>query len=558
MTALALAVVLVRPAHGDPARFAAGELLVAADNPSALVAGATGEARSADPQITAILERLGLAHARPLGAEAGAPGVVRFFALASEAAGFDALAAAQELRATGRFRAVSPNYRLKPSITLPNDPDLGLQWHVTSPGTGGIHLPEAWDIEKGSTAVEIGIMDTGVDVSHPDLASQIWTNPGEIPANGVDDDGNGFVDDVHGCDFGNADNDPSPHEVFDPIGLDIGFHGTFVAGIAAAATDNATGIAGAGWRCRILPLKVVDAAGDITLEAVTAAFLYAAANGCDVLNMSFGGPGDPGMPEYFQALVDLADAAGVVCVAAAGNDGLDTPSYPAASDKVIAVAATTESDARADFSNWGSWVDVAAPGAGIWSSICQNYLIDDVSQLFYILFFGWDGESPYMVGDGTSFAAPLTAGVCGLIRSRFPSLTPAQVAQQLVSSGDAVAYDHPIGPKVNAFRALSAPILAAAPGPASRFQLGVALPNPFASSTTIRFSLAAADRARLVLYDCAGREVRRLLDGPVEAGERAVLWNGADASGRRLGSGVYFARLESGGRSTVRKLVLAR
>src|SRR5262249_22993482 len=145
-----------------------------------------------------------------------------------------------------------------------------------------------------------------------------------------------------------------------------------------------------------------------------------------VLNMSFG-TADTTAREFFQDLVNQANAANVVCVAAAGNDSTSTPSWPAACNGVIAVGATDENGARAEFSNYGSWVDVAAPGAAVWSSISQNYDVDFLSYIIYVFFFGYDGENPYMFADGTSFASPLVAGVCGLIRSQMPTLTPAQV-----------------------------------------------------------------------------------------------------------------------------------
>ena len=125
--------------------------------------------------------------------------------------------------------------------------------------------------------------------------------------------------------------------------------------------------------------------------------------------MSIGGPGDPGVPEYFQALVDMADSAGVLCVAAAGNDGASTPTYPAGCARVLSVGAMDTGNVRASFSNFGSWVRIAAPGASMWSSICRNYAVDDFSQIIYIYYFGWDGENPYMFGDGTSFACPLVS-----------------------------------------------------------------------------------------------------------------------------------------------------
>src|SRR6185436_17359175 len=253
--------------------------------------------------------------------------------LRATAADFDPVAVSALLRGMPEVIAAIPNYRLKLFHTFPNDPMRSLQWYVDSGDSADIELTAAWDVAKGDAATVIRIMDTGVDLGHPDLASKIWSNPAEVGGTpGVDDDGNGYVDDLHGYDFGNLDADPNPEPLIDEIGLDIGFHGTFVAGIAAAATNNAVGISGASWNCKVLPLKVSNTAGTIESDAVAGAMLYAADLGIDVLNMSLGGPGDPGVPEFFQALVDDATAAGVLCVAAAGNDGVSTMSYPAASN----------------------------------------------------------------------------------------------------------------------------------------------------------------------------------------------------------------------------------
>jgi subtilisin family serine protease len=461
--------------------------------------------------------------------------------------GFDPLAAATALRATGEFAAVTPNYHFRLFETVPDDPFNINQWYVDSGDDADIDLPAAWDIAKGDASVAIAIMDTGVDLGHPDLASQIWTNPHEIPANGIDDDGNGFIDDVHGWDFGNDDNDPNPHAMFDPSGLDVGLHGTFVSAIAAASTNNAEGVAGAGWQCRIVPLKVANLAGDITSESVAAAFQYAWENGVSVLNMSLGGPGDPGVPEFFQALVDTATAHGVLCVAAAGNDGTNVPSYPAGCNHVLAVGATDPNNARAEWSNYGSWVDVAAPGAEMWSALCTNYDIDETSQIFYIYFFLWDAERPYMYCDGTSFACPLVSGVCGLVRSRWPNLTPMQVLDHVVATGDNVAYDFPIGKKVNAFRAVNEPVLSVPP-PASvpaSMELSGATPNPFATRTMVRFALSRPGSVRLAVYDGSGRMVRELVSTSLDAGPHAADWDGADASGHTVPAGLYFLMLKT-------------
>jgi subtilisin family serine protease len=481
----------------------------------------------------------------------------RVWLLTSHRPGFDPVAAARALEATGAFRAVSPNYRFGLFITQPDDLYLPYQWYVDDGGFADVGLPYAWDVERGDSSVVIAILDTGVDTTHPDLAGQIWHNPGEIPGNGIDDDGNGLIDDFEGWDFGVGDNDPKPEYTADPSGIDVGFHGTFCAGIAAAATDNADGIAGAGWRCRIMPLKVANPDSGLTSSAIAGGFAYAVDEGASVISMSFGGPGDPGVPEFFQALVDMATNSGVLCVAAAGNDGDSIRVYPAACDHVLSVGATGPDNARADFSNWGPWVDVAAPGSSMWSTISQNYTFTDLDQLIYEFFFGWDGLNPYMYGDGTSFACPLTAGICGLVRARYPYLTPQLVAQHVIATGDAVAYDHPIGPKVNAFRAVTGiPSAVGGPVVTPALALVAATPNPVAGFAKIRFVLPSAGWARLALYDVAGRRVRTLMEGTIPAGARVADWDGRDDKGAPLPAAVYFVRLESGGAVMRAKVVL--
>ena len=552
------------PPKSGPLTLATKDVLVALGDGSALRVGAGARAEIIEPALAATFDRLGIdrvedvGHAGPAASGRGPASTARFLKLSSRDPAFDAVDAARTLRATGRFRAVCPNYRLQLFATNPNDTYLADQWYVHDPAGGDVHLPEAWDLEKGGSSVTIGIMDTGVDTGHPDLASKIWVNPGEIPGNGLDDDHDGYVDDVNGWDFGNNDADPNPEPVFDPNEIDVGFHGTFVAGIASAATDNGQGIAGAGWNCRILPLKVTDTAGDITTAAVTPAFFYAAAHHVSVLNMSIGGPGDPGVPEYFQALVDMADSAGVLCVAAAGNDGASTPTYPAGCARVLSVGAMDTGNVRASFSNFGSWVRIAAPGASMWSSICRNYAVDDFSQIIYIYYFGWDGENPYMLGDGTSFACPLTSGACALVRHRAPSLTPEQVAARMIATGDAITFDEPIGPKLNAYRAVSAPLVGVEDAPASVAGFDRVAPNPFRSSTVFAFTTAAPGPVRLRLYDLGGRQVREIVNESLPPGRYTREWSGAGGDGRRVASGVYVAVLETAGVRSRQKLVLLR
>jgi subtilisin family serine protease len=430
---------------------------------------------------------------------------------------------------------------------------------VEDGGFADVRLAAAWDVEQGNASTRIGIMDTGVDTGHPDLASKIWTNPGEIPANGIDDDDNGYVDDLHGWDFGEDDADPNPHAAPDPavFDLDVGFHGTFVAGIAAAATNNAEGIAGAARNCPIVPLKVVNSAGEITLEAITEAFGYATTNHIEVLNISLGTGDSTGVAEYFQALVDAATAAGVLVVASAGNDGTADPNFPAACTGVLSVAATTAANERAEFSNHGPLVRIAAPGAAMWSAIARNYDVDEFSQLFYEVFFGWDGVRPYMGGDGTSFSAPLVAGACALVRSQHPEWPPLVVGSHMVATGDAVTYDEPIGPKLNVLRAVTDPTLSAPTAAFANYTLNV-MPNPSSQGAIIRFGLPAAGRARLRVFDCAGRLTREFPSEEMSAGSHALSWDGTDEHGEPASPGLYVVRLDTPGGTILRKLARTR
>jgi subtilisin family serine protease len=239
-----------------------------------------------------------------------------------------------------------------------SDPELPDQWALR--GDAPMGAASAW-ARATAGAVTVAVVDTGVDLSHPDLAPNLWTNPGEVPGNGIDDDADGYVDDVHGVDLLNGDGDP---------GDDNG-HGTHVAGIVAARGENGIGVAGVAWRARIMAVKVLDshAAGD--MSAVARGVRYAVAHGARIVNVSLSGP---------IAGTDIADAidearvAGVVIVAAAGNTGADldvTPAYPAALAAPNLVAVTS-SDRRGALTRRASFgrasVDLAAPGQDILST----------------------------------------------------------------------------------------------------------------------------------------------------------------------------------------------
>lgn len=295
-----------------------------------------------------------------------------------------------------------PNYYQYATGT-PNDALFGLLWGMhntgqTVNGTAGIpdadiDAPEAWDITTGSSSVVVAVVDSGVSTLSVvnDLSGNIWSNPGEIPENGIDDDSNGYVDDVVGWDFVFDDNSPN----------DANGHGTHVAGTVAAVGNNSTGVTGVSWSTKIMALRFLDARGSGSTEDAISAILYANAKGAHVINNSWGGA------PYSQSLKDAIDASSAVVVCAAGNGGSDSigddndavPHYPSSytSSNLIAVAATDQNDNRASFSNYGpTSVDVAAPGVNILSTLST-------------------GGYGYLAG--TSMAAPHVAGLAALIHT---------------------------------------------------------------------------------------------------------------------------------------------
>jgi len=294
----------------------------------------------------------------------------------------DTEAVLARLAAFPEIEYAEPNYVYMPQM-LPNDPDFGLLWHLHNTGQwvngsagsvgADISALEAWDKEIGDPALVIAVIDSGVAYEHPDLIQNVWTNRGEIPGNGLDDDGNGFPDDLHGWDFVNDDNNPSDYSV-DLYGDG---HGTHVAGVIAAAGNNGIGTTGVMWRAQIMSLQVFDlfevnAFGGIQNTLILAAVEYAVKNGARIINCSFGGYGESAA--QFDIL-EMAHRNGVLVVAAAGNDRIDNdklPIYPAGYElpNIIAVAATDEDGRLAVYSNFGLIsVDVAAPGGNFFSNI---------------------------------------------------------------------------------------------------------------------------------------------------------------------------------------------
>ena len=319
-------------------------------------------------------------------------------------------------------RSLEPD-RILTSAALPNDPSFSRLWGLHNTGqTGGvidadIDAAEAWNVTTGSRAVVVGVIDTGIDYRHPDLAANMWRNPGEIPGDGIDNDRNGFVDDVYGWDFANNDADP-----FDDEG-----HGTHVAGTIGAVGNNGTGVAGVNWQVSLMALKFLGADGSGTTSAAVAALNYATmmrqTHGVNVVatNNSWGGGG--ASTALTNAIVAGGNA-GILTVAAAGNESANndtTPSYPANvnSTAVISVAATDASNRLASFSNYGATtVDVAAPGVGIYSTTPNN---------------------SYASYSGTSMATPHVAGLVALMAAANPQATASQIRSAILSTAVPVA-----------------------------------------------------------------------------------------------------------------------
>ncbi len=266
-----------------------------------------------------------------------------------------------------------PNYVYSITETIPNDPRFPEQWSLHQLNDCDIDAPEAWDIETGDHQIIIAIHDTGVDYTHPDLQNHIWTNDDETPDNGIDDDGNGFIDDVRGWDFVTTDpsnvssgEDPGPADN-DP--MDFHGHGTHCAGIAAGISNNAQGIAGVS-ACQIMSLrtgyKTSDGGGRLDTDDIVAGIIYAAENGADVLSMSWG---SKSYSHLIYNALNYAYSHGVILVTSAGNDDSDDIQYPAAYPTTISVGATDQNDEKASFSSYGEWVDISAPGVDILSTV---------------------------------------------------------------------------------------------------------------------------------------------------------------------------------------------
>ena len=337
--------------------------------------------------------------------------------------GFDVSAAAEAFRGLPEIESAEPDYAVSqaatagsPTNALPDDPDFATyQWgfrntgeQITEPANlpkvagADIHAADAWAVTTGDHRVVVALLDTGIRTDHPEFVGRIWTNEGEISGNGLDDDQNGYVDDVSGWNF--VANNANPY--------DDGGHGTACAGIVAANANNGSQVAGLDWSCRLMPVKVLSGVGGGTLSGIAQAIVYAADNGADVISMSLGGYG---LSSFLADACEYAHDSGVFLAAAMMNDDSSQPSYPAAFDaSVTAVGSTDPADQRCTpgvsgyGSNYGPHIDVVAPGVSI-----------------PVLWVG--APTGVTLGAGTSFATPIVAGLASLLLSVRPDLAPDQV-----------------------------------------------------------------------------------------------------------------------------------
>ncbi len=354
-------------------------------------------------------------------------------------------------------RYADPDY-LRETQVIPSDTEFPNMWQLNNTGqTGGtvdadIDLVEAWDTFTGSAQTVIAIIDSGTDYTHPDLAPNMWINPGEVPGDGVDNDGNGYIDDIHGIDPLGGDSDP----------MDEDGHGTHVSGTTAAVGDNGIGIAGINWNAKIMSLRVCDVfcSDSAIIESLNYLVTMKTVYGINIVvsNNSYGGGG------FSQAAFDAIQAninAGIGYVAAAGNNGSDndaSPFYPASYDipEIISVAATDHNDQMAGFSNFGlTSVDIAAPGVNTLSTTPGN---------------------TYSEFSGTSMASPHVAGVFALLAGANPGASVDDIRAAIMLGGDPLPNltgTSVSGARLNAAGALSV--------------LGVGSSGPSGSATQVAF-----------------------------------------------------------------------
>ncbi|HEX2901479.1 MAG TPA: S8 family peptidase [Bacteroidia bacterium] len=406
-----------------------------------------------------------------------------------------------------------------------------LQW-----GLFRIDAGTAWDICKGDRKVTVAIVDDAVRMTHEDLAPQLWTNPGEIPGDGIDNEGNGWIDDVNGYDLADVDNDPNP-----PAGADDNAfsHGTHTAGIACAATDNGTGVASVGFNVTLVPVKTKEdtTINDPYLYATFTGVDYAVANRFDIVSMSFGSTNYNASMAY---LVQAGHDSGMVMIAAAGNTGSYAVHYPSAYDGVISVGSTEYDDRKSGFSTWHYSIDLMAPGGGIYSTVAG-------------------GDDNYGIKSGTSMSCPLVSSLAALMLAADSTLSPDDVLNCLQGSADNIdamnqAYVGNIGAgRINAGRALYCVVpTAVQPGRHDGFHLDRIFPNPVETRALFAANLPHDGLLQIKVVDIQGRQVGPPMRIEGHAGLTQAWWSRPEGTA----AGLYLVTWEWEGQVGSQKMIL--
>lgn len=427
-------------------------------------------------------------------------------------------------------------------LLTPNDQYFyNRQWALKNDGTftlstavagADIDMENAWNIEQGDSTIVLGVIDTGTKLDHPEFGGRLWTNSGEIAGNNIDDDSNGFVDDINGWDFANNDNNP----------VDDNGHGTNVAGIACATGNNSIGYAGVDWHCKLMTMKGLDASSYGYYSWWADAIYYAVDNGVNVLNLSLGGTGSSTL---LQTAVNYALNNNVSVVAASGNGNTGAAFYPAVFAGVIAVGSTDADDSRTvpffwsttSGSNYGSHLSVVAPGNYI-------YGLSSSSNTNYGSYWG-----------GTSQASPHVAGLATLLLAQNPTMTPPQIKSLIEATAedqvgdpaeDVAGWDQYHGHgRINANNALS--VMTGITPTANTANVFSVYPNPANMGQGTFTVTVPANTTELYVYDATGRLMQ------------TFALNGADKMQVPVDApGIYMVRIAAAGSSETKKVIVTR
>ncbi len=536
-----------------PPVFSATDVIVRMTSEQKFLPGSGGTLETGNPAIDLILYDFHVVQAETLFRAEGANlvlreslGMNRIYVLTSDRP-VDILTMVSRLMLEPAVEMAEPDYLGQETgfsasdSTVPNDTYFGRQWGFRNTGTfpasdsakagADIKAILAWPITTGDSTIVVAFLDSGVKYDHPEFSGRIWSNKGEAPGNGMDDDGNGYVDDMRGWNFAYGNSNVKDDEG----------HGTNVASIIGAKANNSSGYAGLDGNCKLMPLKVLDSTGWGKYTWWSSGLYYAANKGAKVINMSMGGST---ASSTLETAVRYAFNSGCFIAASMGNSNDSTRYYPAGYDTlVVAVGATDCRDRRVitfawtspgGASTYGSWIDVCAPGNKIYG---LNHKSDTD--------FSW-------YWSGTSQASPMVAGLAALLLAQDKSRTPRQLCSIIRATADdqvgragedTKGFDvfHGFG-RINCFAALTFHAVSTDESPSlpAGFALLPCYPNPFNPTTVVSFQLPVASMVKLVVYDILGREVTQLVNGVLPPGAHTVRWDAA-----RCASGVYFCRLEA-------------